>query len=380
MEFAASEIRRSPVRFGLLTGAVGLLVFLIVFQQALFNGLITSFIGAIENQNAPILVLSDQARRNVEASILFPGIDAEVGAVDGVAEARPIEQATVTVDAGGTPTDVALFGYSLGGLGEPTTLSAGRLPEAAGEAVASADDAEEGFAVGDTVSVSNADAPDGGATTALRIVGLADNIRWSVQPGLFVGSDTFAAVREVTDPGAPVLAAMIAVRPEPGVEPDVLAARLTDSVDGVEALTRRQAVDENPGVQSVNASFQVILGLAFVVVGLVIGFFFLILTVQKSASMTLLRALGCPTRYLLVNLLAQIAVVVVGGIIVGLGLTLAVGPAASGAVGLDLDARRIALTLLALVLVAGIGAVAPMRRVARIDPIAATGESRGGLS
>ena len=46
MFLAIREIRRAKVRFGLLAGAVGLLVFLIVFLQALFAGLITSFVGA----------------------------------------------------------------------------------------------------------------------------------------------------------------------------------------------------------------------------------------------------------------------------------------------------------------------------------------------
>jgi membrane protein YdbS with pleckstrin-like domain len=38
---------RAKVRFGLLIGAIALLVFLILFQQALHDGLITSFVGAV---------------------------------------------------------------------------------------------------------------------------------------------------------------------------------------------------------------------------------------------------------------------------------------------------------------------------------------------
>ncbi|MEZ5273015.1 MAG: hypothetical protein R2694_12040 [Ilumatobacteraceae bacterium] len=52
MFLAWHEMRRSKLRFGLLTGAVGLLVFLILFQQALLGGLITQFIGAVRNQSA----------------------------------------------------------------------------------------------------------------------------------------------------------------------------------------------------------------------------------------------------------------------------------------------------------------------------------------
>ena len=45
MFLALREMRRALVRFGLLMASVGLLVFLILFQQTLQNGLITSFVG-----------------------------------------------------------------------------------------------------------------------------------------------------------------------------------------------------------------------------------------------------------------------------------------------------------------------------------------------
>jgi putative ABC transport system permease protein len=49
MFFAFGEIRRARWRFVLLTGAVGLLVFLILFVQALTGALIGQFIGAIDH-------------------------------------------------------------------------------------------------------------------------------------------------------------------------------------------------------------------------------------------------------------------------------------------------------------------------------------------
>ena len=63
---------RAKVRFGLLIGAIALLVFLILFQQALRDGLITSFVGAIEHQDAPVLVYSTDARRNLQSSTIPP--------------------------------------------------------------------------------------------------------------------------------------------------------------------------------------------------------------------------------------------------------------------------------------------------------------------
>ena len=137
---------RAKVRFGLLGGAVGLLIFLILFQQALLNGLITDFIGAVDNSNSPVLVMNDQARANVEGSFLLPDQAAAVTEVEGVGDSALVEQNTFTAETTVEPEalDVVVFGHPLGGLGGPSELSAGRRPTGDFEAVASANDASKG--------------------------------------------------------------------------------------------------------------------------------------------------------------------------------------------------------------------------------------------
>ena len=126
---AVKEMVRAKVRFGLLIGAIALLVFLILFQQALRDGLITSFVGAIEHQDAPVLVYSTDARRNLQSSTITPELEAQVRAVDGVAACGRIGQGTYSVTA---PTErsrrAAIIGYEKRALGAPESLVAGRYP------------------------------------------------------------------------------------------------------------------------------------------------------------------------------------------------------------------------------------------------------------
>jgi putative ABC transport system permease protein len=368
---AAREVLRSKLRFALLSGAVGLLVFLILFQQVLLGGLLTDFIGAIENQDSPILVFDGQARSNVEGSFLLPDQVAAIGEVEGVAEFAPIGQATYTVDAGDEINDAVLFGYTLGGLGAPRTLTEGRLPSGPDEAVASSADAADGFGIGDVVRILGAGGTPGPEIT---VVGLGQNLRWSVAPTLFVSYGTYERAQQSVNPAAEVvLPSLVAVRPADGVDTGELTDRLDAEVPGIEALTKAEAVDGNPGVQGVNQSFRIILALAFLVVTLVIGFFFLILTVQKTAALTLLRAIGAPTSYLVKNLLVQILLVLGGGAIIGIALTVAVVYGSPpGGVSVSLDPGTVVATLLALVVLSLIGGIASIRRVARVDPISAT--------
>ena len=98
---AWKEMRRAKVRFGLLIAAIGLLVFLILFQQSLQNGLITSFVGAIEHQSAPVLVYSVDGRRTLQGSVITPELEA-AGPRASTASGRAgrIGQGTFTVERG----------------------------------------------------------------------------------------------------------------------------------------------------------------------------------------------------------------------------------------------------------------------------------------
>ena len=367
MWLAVREIRRSVARFGLLSGAVGLLIFLIFFQLGLLNGLITSFVGAIENQNAPVLVYSEDARRNVEGSIITPDAQAAVAGVDGIAQIGPVGEGTFTVIAGGRDQDAVLFGYELGGLGAPTTLAEGRLPQGPNEAVASSADAAKGFDIGDVVDVVG----DGGPK--ITVVGLADDLRWSVTTSMFVSYRTFEDARRAAEPFSEiVLPSLLAVSPTAGVPADELAERITSSVDGVEALERSRAAAETPGVEAINQSFAIVLALVFVVVALVVGFFFLILTVQKSKPLVLLRAIGAPPRYLVAGLAAQIVSVLAIGSAIGIGLySLVTSANLSGDVEPDVSLRSIVTTLAILAVVSIAGGGVSVRRLLRIEPIRA---------
>ena len=150
MFLALREIRRAKLRFTLLVAAVALLVFLILTQQALQNGLITSFVGAIRRQSAPVLVFAVDGQRTLQGSVITPPLQKTIEDAPGVAESGRIGQGTFTVVlAGAGQSNAALIGYEKSQLGGPDRLSAGRMPAAAGEAVGSSGD----FALGDRVRV-----------------------------------------------------------------------------------------------------------------------------------------------------------------------------------------------------------------------------------
>jgi putative ABC transport system permease protein len=279
---------------------------------------------------------------------------------------------TVKLEDGETK-DTTVFGYALNGPGFPTTLSSGRLPRTDGEAVASAADASTGYAIGQRLTVLPGGAP-------VTVVGLADDTQFNVQPTLFVSWPTYEDLFRSTDPDAiAVLPNLVGVEPMSGIDPRGLAETITEQVDGVEALDRATAVASLPGVASIQRSFAIILGLAFVVVILPTGFFFLIITVQETASLTLLRAVGAGSWFLLRNLLFQVLLVITAALVVAIPLTIfAVSAASSAAFAAATEPSVLLVTSISIVILGVLASVGAMRRITKIDPAAATTRMAGG--
>jgi putative ABC transport system permease protein len=364
MFLALREIRHAKVRFGLLVAAIALLVFLILAQQALQQGLITSFIGAIERQSAPVLVYSVDGQRTLQGSVITPPLQRTVEGVAGVAESGRIGQGTFTVAVNGAPqSDAALIGYERAGVGAPDRLSAGHMPRTAGEAVGSASD----FSLGDTVRLAAGGGP------VLRVVGLSRDAQIQVTPTLFVSWPDYVAATKAANPDAKVvLPSALGVRPAAGISPRELASRINASSPEADALTRDEAAQRSPGVKAVRGSFNLIFLLFALVVPLVTGLFFLIITLQKARALTLLRAVGAGAGALVRSLLAQVAMLTGAGVAIGTLMFIPFSQAKVGKLQLSFDGAAVLFWAVLLIALALASAIVAARRVLAIDPFEAT--------
>ncbi len=364
MFLALREMHRAKVRFGLLILAIALLVFLILFQQSLQNGLLTSFVGGIRNQSAPVLVYSTDGQRFIQGSVITPDLEAAVRASPAVDEVSRIGQGTFTVAAGTETFDTSIVGHET--LGAPADLSAGRAPTSPGEAIGADADIDQGFAIGDVVTVI-----PGGAE--LTIVGVATDVQLNAGPTLFVGYDTYLDVVSSVNPDAgEPLPNVLGVSPATGFSDADTAVTLNDISTDIDALTRADAADLAPGVDQIRQSFQIIFALYAIVVPCVTGLFFLIITFQKAAALTLLRALGAPARRLVTSLLFQAMLIVGAGYAIGTALYYPISQQRLGGIALRFETASVIGWAIAL-MVLGVGsALIAARRVMRIDPVDAT--------
>jgi putative ABC transport system permease protein len=357
MFLAIRQIRRALGRYSLLTLVVAMLLLLILLLQAFRVALVTLFIGAVQNQSAPILVYDTDARRSISNSTITESQQQQIAAIPGVGSVGRLGVALVPVRRT-KATDVAtIIGYESTELGAPTKVVTGRLPRTTGEAVAS----DSQYRVGETVSI----VPGG---LKIRIVGVTRE-SYLFASGIFMSYATYQdAVRAANPTAAALSASALAVVPSAGTTPQVVIDRINALNADVEALTRDAAANRNPAVTTVTGLFNSLLPLFGAVVPLVTGLFFVIITVQQSASLSLLRAIGAPSARLLSSLLIQSVTVLGFGLGLGLVGFFAITRIGAADVQLEFNVASAGDWTIGLFALGLLSALVAARRVLSADP------------
>ena len=363
MSLGFSEVRRAKLRFGLLTAAVSLLVFLVLLLTTLAGALVGSLTGALDGLQAQGLVYSAAARDNIAASRLDPTTADAVAAVPGVAAVGAVGTFTTRAVLAGSAEDAQVFGFEPDAPGAPGGLTDGRLPSAEGEAAVDGG----GVEIGDTVTLQ----PTG---IELTVVGLLRGAQFNAVPTAYVVLSTYEEALVAANPGLPFVPVnAVAFDVEDTADVAQVAAAITETVPDVVGYTRGDAVAKIPGISSITQSFGILVGLTFIIGIVVIGFFFLILTVQKMKSFTLLRAIGTPTRSLAATVALQISLVVIVASALAVGLTLLAVQGLNTGIPVQLDPVLIVTTVLAVLVFSLLAGLLSIRRISRIDPATAVG-------
>lgn len=365
VNLATVEIRRLKLRYVLLTGAVALLVFLLLFLNSLSSSLISAITGALESQDTDIVVYSDTSRNNVEASSLPVDTAGQIAGIDGVVSAAPWTESAFTITnpdpgAGGEErTNVTAVGFVPGEAGEPAESTTTPGP---GEALVDSAN-ESDYPIGSSVTFDP-------AGISVEIVGSADNAGFLAQPTFLMDFDQYRELQAATFPDAPgeLPVNVIAVRVDADASSAAVIERIEIETAGAVALTREDAVAAIPGVGEISASFLLIIAATGIIVVVVTGFFFVIFTVQKRAAYGALRAIGAGVWRLGRATLFQIGLVVLMASLLATGLLALALSGLSSGLPVSVDPVLV-LTVTSAVLFGGLLAgLVSIRRIAAIDP------------
>ncbi|MET8471504.1 ABC transporter permease [Streptomyces sp. NPDC006422] len=357
MFVAWRDLRFARGRFALMGTVIVLITLLVGLLSGLTAGLARDNTSALTGLPADHLAFArpaDSQSVSFTASTVRPAQWRGLADEEGVESAEPLGIGTVNAKSGRHTAAVSAFGVRPdSGLAPDTT--------APGTAVLSTKAAKElGVSTGDRVGL-------GGAR--LTVAAVSGDASYSHTPVVWTDLSDWQHVTPTGGAGA--RATVIALRTAP--DADLKAA---DEAAGTESRTIDDALTAIGSYQAENGSLQLMRGFLFVISALVVGAFFTVWTIQRSADIAVLKALGSSTRYLLRDALGQAVLMLVAGTAIGTGLATLIGVFVPDTVPFVLDPLT-ALGPAAVMTVLGLaGAALSVRRITSVDPLTALGSAR----
>ncbi len=363
MKNALRELRRRPGRFVPVTAALILLTVLLLFLGGLLDGLYIGATGALRAQRAAVVVYSADANDSIIRSRVNETTRAKIERTPGVTAVGGLGISLLGAKVPGETTlaDAAVIGYQR----PPTGVPAVPPP---GDAWADRRLESFGVRVGQTLRLGPREVP-------IRVRGWVEDTNYLLQGALWVAPETWRGAQNASRPDAPFAPGefQVVVADGPG-DPAALARRI-DRATGNETatLTKDQAVLASPGTRQQKSTFNGIIAVTFVVVGLVVALFFALLTLERSPIYGVLKAIGTTTRRLFAGVLVQALIVATAAFLVGGLVTLGLTSVLPARIPILLVGSRAITTFGGILLTAAIGGAISLRRIARIDPVAAIG-------
>ena len=356
MFVALRDLRHAKGRFLLIGSVVALITLLVGFLSGLTGGLASQNISAVLDMPGSTIVFSKPStgdKPSFSDSAVTPKMADSWRDASGTSSVQPIGISQSRLQHGDTKAAAAAFGVESG--------YAPDAPKTDGSISLSSTLAKDlGVSTGDTVTLAKKD------YTVAEISG----DRWySHTPVMLMTLKDWQGYAQRTgaeDPYATVLAVDNSTKDTTTVQKDTdtIAASHLGSLTALEAF------------RSEIGSLGLMVALLFGISALVIGAFFTVWTMQRTADIAVLKALGATTRSLLVDSLGQALVVLVGGIGIGIAVVVGLGMLAQGALPFLLSPLTTVLPAAIMTALGLLGAAFALRSVTSADPLTALGSAR----
>jgi putative ABC transport system permease protein len=347
MFIALRDLRFARGRFALLIGLMALMTLMVVLLSGLTAGLANASTSAIDR--LPVTSIAFQTPPTSEkisfATSTLPGGTIDALRRDG-ATVFPIGVSTSRFESSGNSAAVTVFGADSDLY---PSLRSGTTPGPGEAAVTAALADEVGVAPGDWVRISGQD---------LTVTAVVDDTTFNHLPVVYTAVATWKQLSHTDSVTAAGITGQATAQP------------------GVTIVDRTAAFDAIGGYASEHGSLALMQGLLLVVSALIVGAFFTVWTMQRSADLAVVRALGASRRYLLRDALGQAIIVLLAGAAAGVAVAAGIGLLAAQVMPFVLDTATVALPAAAMIAVGLAGAAASVRRVTAVDPITALGAAR----
>ena len=383
MFIAIRDLAFAKGRFLLMGFVVALVAYLMTFLSGLSAGLISNNVSGL--MVLPVTHFSfqyDDTPTFRGSLIDQPMWDGWAGK-PGVLKSEPMGHTTFNGRGqNNEPLEFVLWGVRPGSFLEPPVAEGEPLGKVENGVIISKLLAARGVKLGDKITLDR-------VQTELTVIGVTgDERNYEHAPIVYAPLRKWQEATYGPPGGAPPgeklpdvvyqYASAVALDLDQTVTPEAIGA--IDEELGTVTLNLERSYQTSPAYQVEVFTVQAIQAFLVVASVVLIGAFFIIWTIQRTAEIGLLKALGASNAYVLRDSLGQALLLMLGGIVVGVGLGMVTGAAfkamATAGFPFQLEATT-ALGSAFLLLVAGlIGSALSIRLITSVDPIIALGRDR----
>jgi putative ABC transport system permease protein len=359
MFLAFKEIRHAKLRFGLITGVVVMVSSLVFILSGLANGLATGNSAALDALPIDGMVLSAGSDSQLDRSQLPTDLVEQVQQQEGIDDAQPFgaTASNVTIEGKDDVIGVSIIGVNPDSFAAPPADEGDPLGTEDNGVVIDRTLADEGVKIGDTLISSPGD-------VSLRVVGIVDGRSYRLVPTLFMPIDVWQEVQAAgSGQNTDIINSVLVQGQSDAIE------ALPDAFDNTIVAGKQQVIESLPGYSEQALTLLLIQVFLVVIAAGIVASFFYIITLQKVPELGVMKALGTTTGYIARNLITQVTLLSLVGVILGVVIAWAMALAVGTTVPYTLNPARIGLFSAILLAVAVLGTVLSLRQVARIDPL-----------
>lgn len=354
MFLAWNEVKNNKLRFLLIVGVLTLVSYLVFFLSGLANGLENLNKEAVDKWEADGVILTD------ESDITLPQSTMEIGDFkgNGTDEYAILSQFNSIAKTKDVKANVSLFGIREDEFIMPE-ISEGEAFSKTGEVIADDSLKDDGFEIGDELSLSSTD-------ITLTITGFTEDAKFNAAPVLYGTLETVQKIRfgEAAEERDNQINGFV-------IRTDNLENVAVD--ESLKVVSTQTFIENMPGYSEQSLTLTFMIYFLFIISAVILAIFLYVLTIQKISIFGVMKAQGVSNSYLSKSVIAQTFILSLAGVIVGFTLTLITGYFLPAAVPVAFNYLDMLIYALVLVVVSILGALFSVQTIVKIDPLDAIG-------
>lgn len=370
MFLALKELKHNKTRFLMIAIIFVLISWLVFILSGLGNGLSTLAASTFKTMKADYVVFEQGSKASMSKSLLSNELTMQLTEMPNVSAVSPMGTIMASAIKGNSTVnedkvDIAIIGIDPGSFLEPAVIEgAGLTSDNMTKVIVNETMKDEGFKIGDTFQLD-------GSTESLTIVGFVQNQTYNHVAAVFTPITewrklAFAAPgsdKGVTDP---VNAIMLQGN-------DIDPNAINEQLSGTDTVTRAAAVQGMPGYKEENGTIMMMLAFLLAISAFVLGVFFYVFTMQKTNQFGIMKAIGATNGFLGKAVVAQVLILSLSSIIVGIILTYGTAAIMPKGMPFMLDTKLVLMYSIILLVISLLSSLVSVRTISRIDPLKALG-------